>query len=143
VQAEQIINTARLREQLGRAEFRVELRTENLGPLAVHTVVRDGEVGVAIRVQSSEAQALLTSELPGLKRALADQNLRVENIVVGQGSLSNGTAGGGSHSQFEDFPRPAAHFTPWTAPPITEPAVDLPAEMVEVAGQRRRLSVHA
>jgi flagellar hook-length control protein FliK len=71
----------------------VELRSGPLGPLEVHAVVREGSVGAEIHVQGQEAHTLLAAGLPSLERALADRNLRVENIAVYQNHAGGGMGG--------------------------------------------------
>ena len=88
-------------ERLGHTEMRLDLRSEVFGAMALRTVVREGEVGAAIGVETSEARAILTTELPGLERALADRNLRLEHINIFQWTDGVGAGNGnqwGSHA---------------------------------------------
>ena len=97
-----IINSARVMEQLGRAEMHVSLRTEALGPVEFHTVVRNGEVGALIGAERHEARVALTSQLPALEQALTDRSLRVDHLTVSNRS-------GGAESAFSQSSNPDAN----------------------------------
>jgi flagellar hook-length control protein FliK len=74
--------------------MQVKLRTEALGPIDVHTVVKGSDIGASIRVEAHDAQVMLANELSQLERALNERNLRVEHLDVLQGSVSGGQSNG-------------------------------------------------
>jgi flagellar hook-length control protein FliK len=88
------VSSARLTQQAGNAEMQVRLRSEALGPIDVHTSVKDSDIGASIRVEARETQVMLASELSQLERALNDKSLRVQRLDVLQGSVSGGQSNG-------------------------------------------------
>lgn len=116
--AGKIVRSASLTESAGGGEMHVELRSGPMGPIEVHTVVRDGSVGAEIHVQGQEAHTLLSAGLPSLERALTDRNLRVENIAVYQDHAGGGMSGGGRQdSPSDSSPSPHHQALPWDGPP--------------------------
>jgi hypothetical protein len=81
--------------------MQVRLRSEALGPIDVHTIVKGSDIGASIRVEARDTQVMLANELSQLERALSERSLRVEHLDVLQGSVSggrsNGTGAGNSH----------------------------------------------
>ena len=102
--AGKIVRSASLTVSASGAEMHVELRSGALGPLEVHTVVREGSVGAEIHVQGQEAHTLLAAGLPSLERALGERNLRVENIAVYQDQAGGGMSGGTSKTRTRALP---------------------------------------
>jgi flagellar hook-length control protein FliK len=96
-----LVSSARFTQQAGNAEMQVRLRSEELGPIAVHTIARGSDIGASIRVEARDTQVLLANELSQLERALNERNLRVERLDVLQGfaagGQSDGTASGNYH----------------------------------------------
>ena len=116
--AGKIVRSASLTESVGGGEMHVELRSGPMGPIEVHTVVRNGSVGAEIHVQGQEAHKLLSAGLPSLERALTDRNLRVENIGVYQDHTGGGMSGGGRQdSPSDSSPSPHHQALPWDDPP--------------------------
>jgi flagellar hook-length control protein FliK len=99
--AETVVRSARFTQQAGNAEMQVRLRSEALGPIDVHTIVKGSDIGASIRVEARDTQVMLANELSQLERALNERSLRVEHLDVLQGSVSgdqsNGTGSGNSH----------------------------------------------
>jgi flagellar hook-length control protein FliK len=99
--AETLVRSARFTQQAGNAEMQVRLRSETLGPIDVHTVVKGSDIGASIRVEARDTQVMLANELSQLERALNERSLRVEHLDVLQGSVSgdrsNGSGPGHSH----------------------------------------------
>jgi hypothetical protein len=115
--AGKIVRSASITESAGSAEMHVELRSGPLGPLELHTVVHDGAVGAEIHVQGQEAHTLIAAGLPSLERALADRNLRVENLAVYQDHTGGGLGGGErQNSQSGSSPSPHRQAIPWENP---------------------------
>jgi len=99
--AETLVHSAHLSQQAGNAEMQVRLRSEALGPIDVHAVIKGSDIGASIRVEARDTQVMLANELSQLERALNERSLRVEHLDVLQGSVtggrSNGTGSGNSH----------------------------------------------
>jgi len=137
------VNSAWLRGQADRTEMHIELRSGPLGPLAVHAVVREGEVGAAIRVENRQAQTILATELPALERALGERNLRVENIAVYQGTVAGGMSDrGGADSYSRPFTQQVSDVR-WAGDPGQDPAPNLTADIAELEYPQSRLSIRA
>jgi hypothetical protein len=96
-----VVSSARLTQQAGNAEMQVRLRSEALGPIDVHTIVKGSDIGASIRVEARDTQVMLVNGLSQLERALNERSLHVEHLDVLQGSISgsrsNGTGSGNSH----------------------------------------------
>jgi len=92
--AEGVVSSARFIQQAGNAEMQVRLRSEALGPIAVHTIVKGSDIGASIRVEARDTQVMLANELSQLERALNERSLRVEHLDVLQGSVSGGRSDG-------------------------------------------------
>jgi flagellar hook-length control protein FliK len=103
------VSSARLTQQAGSAEMQVRLRTEALGSVDVHTILKGSDIGASIRVEAREAQVMMANEISRLEQALNDRNLRVQRLDVLQGSLfgnrSGGTGPGNDHGN-PSQPRP-------------------------------------
>lgn len=96
--AGRVVNAASLLQNGGQAEMRVELHTDTLGALELHTVLQGGKIGASINVQNPDARTLLASELPALHQALSNQNLHVENVSISTNTAGGGQAGAQSNS---------------------------------------------
>jgi hypothetical protein len=105
-----VVSSARFIQQAGNAEMQVRLRSEALGPIDVHTIVKGSDIGASIRVEARDTQVILANELSQLERALNERSLRVEHLDVLQGSVSggrsNGTGPGNSYGSPSE-PRPS------------------------------------
>src|SRR5262249_29245669 len=89
---DQMVKTAEPVAPTGSMEIRLELKTEGLGPMELRAVMHDGRVGAAIGVGTPDAKAALTTELPGLQRALTERNVQLDSISIFNGS-SHDSAG--------------------------------------------------
>jgi len=87
-----IVSSARLFEQAGNAGMQVKLRSDALGPIEVHTVVKGSDIGASFHVEGRDSQVALANELPQLERALNERSLHVEHLDVLQGAVSGGSA---------------------------------------------------
>ena len=122
--AESVVRSARLTQQAGNAEMQVRLRSEALGPIDVHTVVKGSEIGASIRVEAHDTQVMMASELSQLERALNERSLRVDHLDVLQGSVSgdgsNGSGRDGSQGRpsepRQSFSSPSAGRTYSSSP---------------------------
>ncbi len=81
------------------SEMNVALRAEGLGAVQVHTRVTGDQVGAAITVEHHDAHAELTSDLLSLHQALAERQLRVENLSLSQSSPHTGAGIGDGAAQ--------------------------------------------
>jgi flagellar hook-length control protein FliK len=98
----------------GRTEMHIGITSDSLGTVDVHAVLRNdasgvASVGASITVQSHEAQALLTRELPALQGHLEERNVHVGEIAVIPESLSAGSGmqqnGGAPQESYARQPR--------------------------------------
>ena len=128
------------------AEMHVELRNSPLGPVEVHTVIREASVGAEIHVQGQEAHNLLSASLPGLERALGERSLRVESLAVYQDHAGADTSGGGGESQGQQSnssPSPHPPVMPWNALSEQATVASTTAELGEWYEPETGLSVQA
>jgi flagellar motor protein MotB len=102
--AETVVRSAHLTQQAGSAEMQVRLRSEALGPIDVHTIVKGSEIGASIRVEARDTQVMLANELSQLERALNEQSLRVGRLDVLQGSVSGGRSNGSGSGNSQGSP---------------------------------------
>ena len=105
------VSSARLTQQAGSAEMQVRLRTEALGAIDVHTVVKGSDIGASIHVEARDTQVMMASEISRLEQALSERNLRVQRLDVLQGSVSGGQPGGtgpGNYHGNPSQPRPGS-----------------------------------
>jgi flagellar hook-length control protein FliK len=115
-----------------------------MGPIEIHTVVRDGSVGAEIHVPGQEAHTLLAAGLPSLERALTDRNLRVENIAVYRDHTGGGMSGGGRQdSPSDSSPSPHHQALPWDNLPQPRSTARGSRAGEESANTAAGLSVHA
>jgi len=129
--AQTAVSAARLTQQAGDAEMQVRLRTEALGPIDVHTIVKGSDIGASIRVEARETQVMLTNELTQLEQALNQRSLRVEHLDVLQGLVSGGQSNGAGpgnsggspserRSSFSSYPTSQTHISSAEPPPLLE-----------------------
>jgi flagellar hook-length control protein FliK len=142
--AGKIVRSASITESAGGAAMHVELHSGPMGPIEIHTVVRDGSVGAEIHVQGQEAHTLLAAGLPSLERALTDRNLRVENIAVYRDHTGGGMSGGGRQdSPSDSSPSPHHQALPWDNLPQPRSTARGSRAGEESANTAAGLSVHA
>jgi flagellar hook-length control protein FliK len=137
-----LVRSASLNGSGNGAEMHVEFRSGALGPLEVHTVMRDGSVGAEIHVQGQEAHTLLAAGLPSLERALGERNVRVENLAVYQDQAGGGMSGGGKQDS-DSSPPPPHQTLPWDNSTQANNAASGSAEDEESANPAAGLSVRA
>jgi flagellar hook-length control protein FliK len=112
--AASLASSERLAGTVAAAQMNVALRTEEMGAVQVHARVTGDLVGAAITVERPGAHAALASDLPALRQALSERQLRVENLALFQGSpqAGAGIGGGTGRQQHQDGasarPAPAA-----------------------------------
>jgi flagellar hook-length control protein FliK len=112
-----LVQSARLGGNLRESEMNIAMQTETLGAVELRARVSGDVVGAAIGIERHDAHAMISNDLPSLREALHERQLRVGNVTVYQGSLHSGVAtgdGGKSSQQRETAPRqPANSF--WTS----------------------------
>ncbi len=142
--AGKIVTAASLAGSVGSAEMHVELRSSPLGPMEIHTIVREGSVGAEIHVQGQEAHSLLAAGLPSLERALNDRNLRVENISVYQNQTGGGMGGGERQNSHPEYsPTPERQPPVWGNPSAAGRARNSSSDSEDLAIPTSGLSVQA
>jgi len=110
-----VVQASQLYQRVGGAEMRIAMQTDLLGAIELHTVVHQSTFSATIGVQRAEVQSLLSSDLPALQHALAQQKLQVQQISVHDNSVGS-RAGQGGGGDPQHSPKPA--FTP--AVPMAE-----------------------
>ena len=115
-EAQKAVSSARFTQQAGNAEMQVRLRSEALGPIDVHTIVKGSDIGASIRVEARDTQVMLANELSQLERALNERSLRVEHLDVLQGSVSGGRSNGtGPGNSYGSPSEPRQSFSSYSA----------------------------
>jgi flagellar hook-length control protein FliK len=148
--APSLVESARLVQTGGRTEMHIGINSESLGTVDVHAVMRTdssgpASVGASITVQSHEAAALLTKELPALQGHLEERNVHVGEITVIPESLSAGTGmqeNGGAPQESQARQPRGPYATADLAGSANEDAADSAAQTSWTAGTGR-LSVMA
>jgi len=145
-QAGRVINAATFSQGRDQIEMKVAIRTDALGPLELHTVLKGDRLGAAINVQNPETHLLLASELPALHQALSNQNLRLDQVSI----LNNFTHGGHPGAQGGSGSRPgnsSYHSGPAWQPGAPqgdlEPGAAPELDIFESEIRQGRLSVRA
>jgi len=124
------------------SEIHVALQGEKLGSVELHARVNGEQVGAAIVVEKRETHAALAVELPALRDALSEKNLRVEHIWLTQGAL-DAAAG-----DFADTPRQFTHHGPANSQQHGSSEPNFTADLAGISetnaifDERGHLSVH-
>ena len=87
------------------AEWHVNLRTEELGRVEIHTAVRDSHVTASVAVEDGAARTAVAAELNGLQGRLVTHELQLERLSVSVGAEARhaGTdTGGGSRQAYQE-----------------------------------------
>ena len=140
----QIVKAAELIAHLGSVEMRVELRTEDLGPMELRAMMHENRLGAAIGVDNLEAKTALAIELPGLQRALLERNVQLDSISIFSG-FSGGTSGHetGYRSSSGNSSQSAGEMTYYRSLHWEEPSVTPGADVWHPGDRWVRLSVRA
>jgi flagellar hook-length control protein FliK len=85
-------------EKVGQSEMSIDMQADALGSVQVRAHLAGDQIGAAITVEHHDVHAMLTSDLPALHQALAERQLRVENLSVNQSYFSADAGIGGSKS---------------------------------------------
>jgi hypothetical protein len=140
-----VINHAQLTGDNARSEIHISFQGDRLGPVEFHARVTGEQVGAAITVDKKEAHAALAVELPSLQQALAEKQLRVEQVVLTQG-MTHTSSGSPEHSFPQQQRSQANNATPSTQA-NTEAQLQSNwsgvAESASIFDERGRLSVLA
>lgn len=140
-----MVSDAQLTNAANQSEMRIALQTDKLGGIELHARMSGDEMGAAIVVEKRDAHAVLAAELPSLQQALADKQLRVNQVALSQGSL--GATAGDAGASGQSGQRAASQAWRWTAasnePREAMAAAWFIAEPTQVFTAQGRLSVQA
>jgi len=75
-----VIQSARVLERMGQSEMHVGVNTTNFGSIELHTSVNENRVGASIATSHLELRAAMLAEVPSLERAMAQHQLRLDNL---------------------------------------------------------------
>jgi flagellar hook-length control protein FliK len=145
--AGRFVSNAQLTQAATHSEIRVALDTDKLGSVELRAHLVGDQVGAAITVEKRDAHAALAVDLPALRNALSEKQLRVEQITLSQGTLTAtaGDAGGGFAKQNDRGALPAASTgsASWGAGSAVPATLFAGAEQAEIFDSQGRLSVLA
>jgi hypothetical protein len=85
--------------------MQISLRSEEIGAIRLHTVLRDDLVHATIGVERAELAGTLRAGLPALEQSLATQNLRVHTLDVYQTHSQSATPQGSADSSSHHHPQ--------------------------------------
>jgi flagellar hook-length control protein FliK len=124
--------------------MRIEFQTDRLGNVQLHARVAGDEVGAAIAVEKRDAHAAIAVELPALQQALSAKQLRVDNVILSQGSLGSPSGDAGRNPQQQPSTTHRYSNNPsWTAAPKYLSAGRPDAPLSGIFDTQGRLNVHA
>src|SRR5665648_956711 len=78
-------------EQKGPAEFKLQLKPENLGEIDISIKISEGKLSIDIISANTKTQDLLVSQVDKLVAKLGLQNFQIENIQVNPGTTAGTT----------------------------------------------------
>jgi len=93
------VNDAELSNAASQSEMRIAIQTDKLGAIELRAHVTGDELGAAIIVEKRDAHAALAVELPALQQTLSEKQLRVEQVILAQGSLHSTAGDAGANAQ--------------------------------------------
>jgi flagellar hook-length control protein FliK len=93
------VNDAELSSAANQSEIRIALQTDKLGAIELRAHITGDELGAAIIVEKRDAHAALAVELPALQQTLSEKQLRVDQVVLTQGSLHSTAGDAGANAQ--------------------------------------------
>lgn len=141
------VNDAGLSDAANQSELRIALQTDKLGAIELRAHVVGDEVGAAIVVEKRDAHAALAVELPALQQTLSEKQLRVDQVILTQGSLHSPAGDTGANAQ--QGQRGGGNQASRQAPVYTSENVGLQRaawfvpEVVGIFDSQGRLSVQA
>ncbi len=94
---------AQIVTKAAQAQMRIGLNTSAFGNVEVRTVVRAGEVGLAIGSERGDLRILMGNELPAIANSLQQQNLRLHEVNFHHGFTFSGNFSSGEQSQSRSF----------------------------------------
>ena len=128
--------------------MQIAFRSEALGSVNLRAVARENAIEAAIGVERADVRAHLMSELPALEQALAERNLKVENITISHGATGGGAAlSSGSDSYSRAFaqpqqPLPYRSGTDGAEHDLALSESEMTPEELGIAGGSTRLNLH-
>ena len=142
-QSGQVVNAARIVEQPGQTEIRIEMQADSLGGVELRAHIAGDQIGASISVEHHDVQMALASDLPALHNALIEKNLRVETLSVSQGTFSSLNGGPGQDAGQRGFPQYPAKLAYVEQPESAQAFTEAPAEWDGPANSTAGLSVVA
>ncbi len=139
----ELINNAQLAGTDAHSEMHIAMQTDKLGAVELHARVTGEQVGAAIMVEKREAHAALAVELPSLQQALSEKSLRVQSVVLLQGSLHSTAQNAGDHAQHQTRSQPGTAYRQLQETASLPPVFAAAAEPTGIFDDRGRLSVLA
>ncbi len=139
------VNDAQITNAASQSEMRIAMQTEKLGVVELHARVNGDEVGAAILFEKRDAHAALALELPALREALSEKQLRIEQVSLSQGSLSStgGDAGANTPNGQRGNGQPLRQTPFWNEERSVTTAAWFVPEQGEIFNAQGRLSVQA
>jgi hypothetical protein len=139
------VNDAQLMSAASQSEMHIAMQTNKLGAIEIHARVSGDEIGASIIVDKRDAHAALAADLPALQQALSDKQLRVEQVVLTQGSLNSTAGGAGGNAQNQQRGATTSPQTAsfWNEARSLSTAAWFVTEQTGVFNDQGRLSVQA
>jgi flagellar hook-length control protein FliK len=94
-----VIQSARVLERMGQSEIRVGLNSDGFGSIELHARVSQDQVGASIATSHTELRAAMMAEMPSLKQAIAQHQLRLDgfNLDARTGAQTGDTGHNGGN----------------------------------------------
>jgi hypothetical protein len=135
------VPTARIIQSTAQSEMHIDLRSQTFGNVALHTTVRDSQVGLTVGSDKGDLRNFLAAEVPGLQTALHQHDLHFDGIqFLAPSTGTGGGLSGGTNSQ-SGFSQPARSLATAGAFEALPPQGSEELETTHDA--RTGLSVHA
>ncbi len=137
-----VIQSARVLERMGQSEMRLGLNSNNFGNIELHTSVNQDRVGASIATSHTDLRAAMMAEMPSLERAMAQHQLKLDNLNLDSRTGSQNRDGGAASG--DQSPRSSTQY----AGEVSEFGDDAAAQDVTLpqawtAPHSRGLNVHA
>ena len=137
-----VIQSARVLERMGQSEIRLGLNSKSFGNIELHTHVDQDRVGASIATSHTDLRAAMMAEMPSLERAMAQHQLKLDNLNLDSRTGSQNRDGGAASG--DQSPRSSTQY----AGEVSEFGDDAAAQDVTLpqawtAPHSRGLNVHA
>ncbi len=94
-----VIQSARVLERMGQSEMRLGLNSNTFGSIELHTSVNQDRVGACIATSHTDLRAAMMAEMPSLERAIAQHQLKLDNLNLDARTGTQQNGGGASGNQ--------------------------------------------